>query len=263
MLPRDRRSRSRRLARYQSGLGAEGLESRRLLVATPINVASGLTFALALPLPSLATGLGLASTAQAVQTVTASVAPVAAPAASSFGPSPTGPSTTLSPLPNDFETAVATASEVARPTPGRSDRISSVIEAPQVVPILRLRSPDAVEVVPGPEIQARPQAPAAPAPRPAGPAQPPVEPSAPARPVPTAPSPKVAPEGPKESMNFEVWDAALDLVATDLPEDSPGSPTHRAEGAMAAGALLAAWGGWRYGTRFEGRSRRRPSSMAL
>src|SRR4051794_32657379 len=163
MLVLDRRSRPRprRLARSRTGLWTEALESRRLLVATPINVASGLTFAIALPVPGLASGMGLPSTAQALPTVTVSVSP--APVVTSFGPSATGPSTTLSPLPNDSETANAPASEVARPPPGRSDRISSFVEVPEIITPPPLRSPGPVEVIPGPEIQARPPAPADPA----------------------------------------------------------------------------------------------------
>ena len=265
MLFHDHRSRPRRLARHLTGPRPEALESRRLLASTPIDVAAGLTFATALPVPGLATGMGLASTAQTLPTVTVSVSP--APVVASFGPSTTGPSTTLSPLPNDSETAVATASEVARPTPGRSDRISSVVEAPQIIPIPHLRSPEPVDVLPGPEIQARPPALA---PAPALPVQPPVEPAKPAEParppidlVPApvpdaAPAPKAAPAESKDPMTFGAWDAAIDLVATDLTDDSPASMPYRTEGAMALGALLAAWGGWKYGPRLEGRSRRRP-----
>src|SRR6185312_5878743 len=125
VLDRRTRPRTRQLARHRTGLWTEALESRRLLAAAPINVASGLAFAIALPVPGLATGMGLASTAQTLPTATVSVSP--APIATPFAPSATGPSTTLSPLPNDSETAVAPASEVARPTPGRSDRISNII----------------------------------------------------------------------------------------------------------------------------------------
>ena len=251
MLSSDLRSRRpRRPGHHRTDPWTEPLESRRLLASAPISVAPGLTFATALPVPGLATGMGLPSTSQTIPTVTVSVSP--SPVAPSFGPSATGPSTTLSPLPTESETAVAAASEVARPTPGRSDRISSLIEAPEIIPIphLHLSPPDPAPVVPRPEIQARP-----PAPAPAIPAPPPAEPAEPVRPVePTpAPVPKAAPAETRVPMTFEAWDAALDLVATELPE---ASPAYRAEASMAVGALLAAWGGWKYGSRLEGRSRR-------
>ena len=261
MIVRDRRSRPR----HRHLAWTEPLEARRLLAATLITPAPTPAFATALPVPGLATGMGLASTAQTLPTVAVSVSP--APVASPFGPSATGPSTTLSPLPNDSETAVAAASEVARPTPGRSDRISAIVEAPEIVPLPHLRSPDADEVIPGPQIQARPPAPApapVPAPAPAEPARQKAEPAEPARPVAPAPDPvpKAAPEGSKAPMTFEAWDAALELVATGLPEGSETSFVHRTEAAMASGALLAAWGGWKYGSSLRGRSRRRPLSIA-
>ncbi|WP_435018143.1 hypothetical protein TA3x_000088 [Tundrisphaera sp. TA3] len=49
MHARERRARSHRRARQRSMLWAEGLEARRLLIATPIGVASGLTLAIDAP----------------------------------------------------------------------------------------------------------------------------------------------------------------------------------------------------------------------
>ena len=258
MLGPDRRSRPRRGNRHRIGLGSEGLESRRLLVATPLNVAAGLTFAIASPLPGLASGAGFLRTGQSIQTVSATVAPAAtsAPAAMNFGPSATGPAPTLSPLANDSKTAEAAASEVARPTPGRSDRISTILAAPEVIPIPHLAPPEEAPVVPGPAIQGPPVAPA-PAPVAPLPAEP--APDVPAAPADAIPLPEVAPQPP---MTLHAWDLALDLVATE-PADTPTpSPTRRAEAAMAAGVLLAAWGGWRNRPRPDGHSRRRPLAIA-
>jgi len=260
MLACDRRSRPhpRRFNRHRIGLGTEGLESRRLLVAAPINVASGLFLATGLPLPGLATGLGLPSTAQSLPSAAVTVAP--ASVASPFVPLATGPSTTLSPLMNDAETANATSSEVARPTPGRSDRISVILAVPDVVPIPELRTPGPIEVIPGPEVQPLAPAPVAPVP---APAQPPAGPVVPAPPVDTAPAPglQAVREESTDAMTFQVWDAALELLATDHAEDAPVSLTARTEGLLAAGALLAAWSGWKYGPRSAGRSRRRPLAI--
>ena len=255
-LDRQLRRRPRRLARHRTGLGTENLEARRLLAATPINVASGLTIASGLPLPGLATGSGFATTAQSSATAAVTVAPSSV--GSPVVPSATGPSTTLSPLMSDSETAVATASEAARPTPGRSDRISVILKAPEVAVVTHLQTPDPIEVIPGPEIQGRP--PVVPAP-----AQPTVEPPAPLRQVDPdpAPIPKAVPEAPKEPIAFQVWDAALDSLSAEISKDTSASLTHRTEAALAAGAMLAAWTGWKHGPRSQGRSRRRPVAIAV
>ena len=163
-LLRSLRPRSRRHARPRAGahfvpgrgLGSESLEARRLLAADVLAVMPAASYATGLPLPGLAVGAGLApaSASAAAATSAVTVAPVAtsvapASAVSPAVPSPTGPSTTLSPLMNDAETANATASEVARPRPGLSDRISIVLPAPEAVaPIVHLRSPGATEVTP-------------------------------------------------------------------------------------------------------------------
>ena len=240
------RPRPRRLAGRRLPLRAESLESRRLLDASATNMAAGLTFGLALPGPGIAPLLSVVSPAQAI-----------APGGSmSFGPSATGPSTTLSPLANDSETAIATASEVARPTPGRSDRSTSAIEAPDILRIIPIEAPDPVVVVPGPEIRA---VPTIPAPAPAEPARPIDAAPAPA----PAPVPAPAPEVPKDPVTLAAWDAAIEIVAAeDVAEAPPASPVHRVEVAMAAGALMAAWGGWRFGSRLDGRSRERSPAIA-
>ncbi len=255
------RNRPRRRAHHRIGLWAETLEARRLLASTPISVASGLIAASGLPLPGLATGSGFSATAQSPSTASVTVAPasvlVSPTTTASMVPTANGPSTTLSPLMDDSETAVATASEVARPTPGRSDRISVVLPAPDAVPIPELRSSDPIEVIPGPEILGPP----APAPLPA-PAQAPAEP---ARAVELAPAPvaRAVPEEANEPITFEAWDASLGIIAADLADEAPAStsPTHQTEAVVAAGAMLAAWTGWKYGPRSKGRSRRRPLAI--
>ena len=255
---------SRSRARNRLGLTTEALESRRLLASTVIDVTTGVTFAPGLPVAGLATGIGLAATNQTVATVSVSVSPATTPAPAAVTPaipSPTGPSTTLSPLMTDSETANATASEVARPTPGRSDRISNLIVAPEIVPLPHLREPEAIQIIPGPEVQ---PVPLAPAPAEAAPEAPKAESAVPARPADVAPVPKAEPAEPKEPMAFRAWDAAIDLVT---PSDNPtasvsDSPIDRAEGALAIGALLAAWGGWKYAPKPAGRSRRRATTVA-
>ena len=258
MLVHDRRLRSRSAPRARRRLGCdpEGLETRRLLAATPINVASGLVLASGLPLPGLATGLGLASGVATLPSSAVSVAP-ASVATSAVAANPTiismatGPATTLSPLMSDAETANAAASEVARPIPGRSDRISVILPAPEIVAILHLQPNEPRTVEPGPELE-----PAIPAPAtPTVPA--PVSNPAP----PAAAAPDDAPRPVEPPVAFEVRDATLELLATeptDLLAESPTEFAVTTQGPLAAGALLAAWGGWKYGSRLDGRSRRRP-----
>lgn len=259
MSHREPRPRPRRRPRHRALSGAEGLEARRLLVATPIQVAAGLTFAIASPLPGLASTAGPAASVQTLASVSASVAPAtatsAAPAAM-FGPTATGPATTLSPLANDSETAVAAASEVARPQPGRSDRISVEVEQP-VVPAEPppLRAGEPVEVVPGPEFPAPPPAAEA---APAEPAPAPAPPEAIPAPAP-APNPAPLPESIDPTASLDAWDRALDLVtpsdsSDDADADADATPS--AATRLAAGVVaVVAWGGYRYAPRVSGRSR--------
>ena len=255
------RSRPRRLLRHRAGLWTETLEARRLLVAPPINVAAGLPIASGLPLPGLATGLGLATTAQSLPSATATVAPasVAAPVMPTTIALATGPATTLSPLMNDAETANATASEVARPTPGRSDRISIILPAPDVVSTIHLHLGDPVAIYPGPEVGDSPPSPVSPLPESTpldlGPAAPPLAP-----PV-AAPIPAAAPAAEREPIALEVWDAALAQITLPWAGDEATAPSRTTEATLAGGALLAAWTGWKYGPRTEGRSRRRPQVL--
>ena len=248
-----RRTRPLRIARHRAGLlsGLESLESRRLLAATPINVASGVLLATGLPVPGLATGVGVGATAQTMPASTIGVTASPTTAGSPFGSSATGPSTTLSPLSDDSETALAPASEVARATPGRSDRISVLIESPEIVLIPHLGPAANDAFIPGPEVRALP-----PAPVPA--------PAAPAAPARVEPAPNDAPKAAPEAMapiSFEIWDATLELVSAEITEGST-TPIDGSRGsALAAGALLAAWGGWKYGPSLEGRSRRRPGPV--
>ncbi len=280
-----------------SGLPALSLElgtNLTVIESSPIDVASNPAFATGLPVTGLEPGTSLATPAGStlptfqasvsLPPITSSFPPLSGPSTgpSSFGPSATGPSTTLNPLGNDTETAIAPAAEVAVPTPGRSDRISSIVSTPPIIPLPHLRSPE-LDVVPERRAQPRPpaKAPALPVQPPVKPATPTPEPAVPkaaepeiappARPIdagePTVPKaaptePKAAPAEPKEPMSFQVWDTAIDLIATGDSEDSPALMTDRMEGAMAFAALLAAWGGWKYGARPEGRSRRRPYSLS-
>jgi hypothetical protein len=221
-------------------------------------------------------GIGLATPAQTVQGFTASVSlPVVessngqygsafATNTTMFGPTGSGPSTTLNPLGNRTETAVAASSVVVQPTPGRSDRISTIIRALPIIPLPHYPAP-------GPEIIAEPeirQVPVVPAPKPA--AQPvmekaaPVEPPAPAQqPIEgvETPVPKAEPVAPRSPMSFQAIDRAIDLVEGEMTElKSPWLDPH-AEGSMAVGALLAILGGWKTRTIGEGRSRRRAESV--
>jgi hypothetical protein len=277
-----------------SGLPVLSLETGSDLAAIesqPINSTPGLAVAAGLPMASVDTSTGLASpiTSMAstqpsvsLPSITTTFPPLngAALGPSSFGPSATGPSTTLNPLGNDTETAVAAAAEVAQPTPGRSDRISSIIRATPIIPLPHYRSPDDLGDVPGPRVRPRP-----PVKAPAVPTQPPVEPPAPAPEVPkaaapepapparpvevepavipsTAPAePKATPAEPKGPTTFNAWDSAIDLVETDLAEASSASLANHAEASMAIGAMLAAWGGWSLKASSEGRSRRRPLAV--
>jgi len=261
-LARPRRIRPRRKTRHQVGLWTETLEARRLLASTPINLASFSIVASGLPAPGLVSGQGFSTSAQSASTASATVAPASAPSlvVASTVFSATSPSPTLSPLMNDFETAVATSSEVARPTPGTTDRISVILEAPEFGPIPHILVSDPIEVIPGPELQAPPKA--APAPAPA-PVQPPAEPAAPVPAIDQAPAPtpELALEASEQPVTFEVWDTTLDQLASDLNSEAPASLTHRAEAVVAAGAMLAAWTGWKFGPRSEGRSRRRPLAI--
>ena len=256
------RPRPRRLARHRAGLWTENLEARRLLVAPPINVAAGLLIATGLPLPGLATGLGLTTTAQSLPSSTVTVAPasVASPVMPTMIAEATGPATTLSPLMNDSETANATASEVARPTPGRSDRISIVLPAPEFVSNIHLYLGDPAAIFPGPEVGDFPPSSNSPASD-----QPPVgsDPTAPLLAPPDgAPAPAPVPDAPPEAAGatttLEVWDASLAQIALSWTSAEPSTPSATTEATLAAGALLAAWTGWKYGPRVEGRSRRRP-----
>ena len=262
MLRRDWRARPRprRQARRRAVCWAEALEPRYLLVAPPINVAAGLMIASGLPLPGLATGQGLATTSQTLPTTAVTVAPASAAAPLVEAPTATatatGPATTLSPLMDDSETAAATASEVARPTPGRSDRISIILPAPETVPIVNLRVPSPIEVIPGPEVVPPP-------PALNNPVEQPSVPVAPVAAIPPVPTPVAPPAVTAESVPVLIWDAALHCVATDDTDEAPGSLAARTEEVLAAGALLAAWGGWKYGPRSTGRSRRRPRAISL
>ena len=244
---------------------AEALESRLIMVATPINVASGMIIASGLPLPGLAVGSGFPASAQTLPSSAVTVAPVSVSTAvaAPFVESPTGPSTTLSPLMTDSETANAAASEVARPRPGQSDRVQSFIEV-ETVPVPELRVPNQSEVIPGPELLS-PEAPAAPALQPAVPAANPTVPTVPALPVEAvpAPAPGLDAEVAEEAVPVHLWDASLQLLGMELDEDAPVSLSTRTEGVLAAGALLAAWGGWKYGPSAEGRSRRRSKVIAV
>lgn len=245
----DHRSR----ARSKAGVGpwTEPLESRRLLVATPINVATGLVIATGLPLPGLATGVGLPApslSSPGLPTIATTVAPGSP--TSVFVPSTTGPSTTLSPLMNDSETAVAAASETARPTPGRSDRISTLIDPVETIEIPRYRDSEAIAVIPGPELQPVPDLPAPPA-------LPALRP--PSEPIPTAP-PLFRPVTPSGPAAYEVHDAAIDLIVAELDEEPSLTSPHQAEMSLALGALLAAWIGWKRENRSDRRSSSRPAS---
>jgi hypothetical protein len=304
-------------ARREIGLRSESLETRRLLDASQSVVFPNLSFAIGLPVPSLATGSDLAAISsspisispfptfgepviglepgdgflvspdQMVMAFQASVSlpPIttvfpslngAVAATFSAGPSATGPAPTLNPLGNASETAVASASEVLRPTPGDTDRVASYLPAPRIIPLPHLRAPGP-EVLPGrgarpaPAVPRRePQdqppvdrhAPAAPVPMPAPVAPKAVEPesAAPARPIDTAPSPASEPARPEATrpISLRTWDAAIELVESDLAADSSALAAHRAEESLAVGALIAAWGGWNFASRLEGRSRSRP-----
>jgi hypothetical protein len=216
-------------------------------------------------------GIGLATPAQTYQTSQASVSlplfesayGVAPLGPSAYGPSAAGPASTLNPLGYGSETAIAAASEVVHPTPGRSDRISSIVRTPPIVPLPHYESPEP-EVIQQPEIQDK--APAKPAP-PVQQAEPPEKPADEAKPVVTTPVDAIpAPdimalpstEAPQSPMSYQAWDAAIELVDNDLPEVGSSVPTSHAEGSLAVGALLAAWGGWNFRARLEGRSRIRP-----
>ena len=262
---RQTRRRPRRLLRPRVGLGTESLEPRRLLVAPPINVALGLTIATGLPLPGLASGFGLASGAQSLPSSTATVAPASTsstvPVVPSMVAAATGPATTLAPLMNDAETANATASEVARPTPGRSDRISVILPAPDLVATLHLRSPNTIPVVPGPEVEPPAAPPEATTPAPI-PEQPTV-PVPPAEPVPgneLEAIPRAAQA--RASVPPELWDELLGLVADEVAVIQGAEPAPRAGALIALGVGLAAWGGWQHGPRAEGRSRSRALAIA-
>lgn len=301
----DSRSRSRPRAPHGVGPRSESLETRRLLDASmpivtpslsfaiglaaaessPINVAAGSEFAPGFAVTGLEPGTGLATPGQTLTAfqasvslppITSAIPPLSGPSttATSFGPSATGPSTTLNPLGNDTETAVAAASEVAQPTPGRSDRISNIVVTTPIIPLPHIRPPEPALVNPAPRRQPNP-----PVKAPAPPVQPPVQqpaepavpkavepaPATPVRPIEVepAPVPKVVPTEPKEPMSLHTWDAAIELVEADLSEGLPASLSIRMEESMAAGALLAAWAGWNYGSRLEGFSRRRPFSPSL
>ena len=260
------RPRPRRLARHRASLWTENLEARRLLVAPPINVAAGLLIATGLPLPGLASGFGLATTAQSLPSSTVTVAPasVASPVMPTMIASATGPATTLSPLMNDFETANATASEVARPTPGRSDRISIVLPAPDVVSEIHLHLGDPVAIFPGPEVGNLPPSSDSPVPElsPVPPGSPAHELTPPNSDPAPASAPDAAPEAAGEPIALEVWDAAIAHIALPWTSDEPATPSATIEATLAAGALLAAWTGWKYGPRVEGRSRRRPRVLS-
>jgi hypothetical protein len=291
-------------SQHHLSLVTEPLEVRQLLASVAPSVQSTLTFAIGLPIPSLETGaflpvpaeetwlnadqtmeeiisadlamldgqptpgIDLATPAQSFQTSQASISlPVfessygSTPLSTFFGPPVTGPASTLNIL---SETANAAASEVAQPTPGRSDRISSIVRTPPIIPLRLYRAPEP-EIIAEPEIQKKPPAkpPAPPVQPPPKDSQPPEKPAEPTVPAPgneaiPAPAPKEAPTEPKQPMSLQAWDAAIDLVETDLPEVSSAVPTSRAEGSLAAGILIAAWGGWNYRSSLEGRSRRRP-----
>ncbi len=267
------RTRSSQLARLRvrprPGLASEGLEIRRLLAASPINVAANLPLASGLPLPGLATGLGFTSSPATLTTSAVSVAPVSvsvAPGATAAGTisSATGPSTTLAQLMNDYETANAASSEVARPQPGRSDRISVILGTPEVVPILQLRSPTGVEVIPGPDLELF-------APARLFPVEPPLEPIAPAPvPVPALPADPVPalaplPEGQASAVldpvPVAVWDAALELITAEIEQEGPTPLARPTQAALAAGAMLAAWTGWKSHSTNDGRSRRQTKAI--
>ena len=256
MSARSRRPRPRRRASRLLGFGAEGLEARRLLVATPINVAAGLTLAIASPLPGLASTAGPISPSQAIATTSATVAPVSAtsagPAANNIAMA-TGPATTLSALANDSETANATASEVARPRPGLSDRVQSAIPEAETTPAPKVEAPTPVEVIPGPELQAPPAPLPTVEPTPAEPVAPAPTDAAPA----PAPVPELAPLPDAPDLGFAAWDVALDLVSTDQPEETEAPPTVGSV-AVAAGVVVVAWGGWHLSPRSKGRSQRTP-----
>lgn len=259
----------------------EGLELRRLLAATPINLAVASPVASGLPLPGLAYGLGLPTTGQASPPAMAmvSVAPGSSGVATASivlpsVPSATGPATTLSPLMNDAETANAAASESARPRPGLSDRISIILGPPEfLAPIVHIRSPNSRPIVPGPESE-----PFAPDPLPV-PAPAPELPPAPAEPAPgadAAPAPVDQAEGElgRDPAALGARDAALAMIAAAVAaedeadaevdaEASIAAGPRRAEAVLAAGALLAAWGGRNLGPRARGRSRRRALAIAV
>jgi hypothetical protein len=218
-------------------------------------------------------GIGLATPSQTYQTSQASVSlplfesayGVAPLGPSTFGPSATGPASTLNPLGYGSETAIAAASEVVHPTPGRSDRISSIVRTLPIVPLPHYDSPDP-EIIQQPEIQDK--APAKPIP-PVQQVQPPeMHEAPPAKPTdevkPVVPVPVNLIPGPDATpspLSFQAWDAAIEFVENDLPEVTSAVSASHAEGSLAVGALLAAWGGWNYRARLEGRSRSRPLSI--
>ncbi len=246
---------------------AEPLESRRLLSLSPSLAIVVLPVAVAAPVPGLVSGIGLAASASSQPSATVSVSPTpsAAPAMAA-GSSPTGPSTTLSPLPTEAETAAAASSEVARPTPGRSDRIASFLPTPEVLETSGLRSPDPAEaMVPEPSLPEGPAAP--PGDRPPAPADvpradPPAEPAPPPRQL-APPAPELAPATPKDPVTLEVWDAALlEVVTADRIGAQADSTAWQVDGRLAAGAALAFWGGREFVARRQGRSRRRPILVA-
>lgn len=221
-------------------------------------------------------GIGLAMPAQTLQGFTTSVslplvestyggAPVGGygDLAIPFGQPYNGPAPALRPPGYATESAIAAASEVRLPTPGRTDRISSIARAIPIIPLPHYQSPDS-EMVTKPEVIQLPPA-AAPiqhlpdqaVPNQAVPDQPAVEPP-PVIDRDAAPRPEAAPAVPKGPMAFDTFDEAIGLVETDLAEVHSSMMPCRPEQSMALGALLAAWGGWNVASRQRGKSKQRP-----
>jgi hypothetical protein len=309
MLPHDQESRSR--SEHRFGVTSEGLEPRQLLDAAASNVTSALTFAIGLPIASLATGanlplpagliendqttqeiitqellnapdqplpaIGLATPAQTSQGYIESVSlPVVETTNSAYSnslfasssstvtmaynPNTYGASTTLNPMGNSTETALAAASAVRRPTPGRLDRISSIVRTHPIIPLPHYGEP-VPEPSKAPEVNSRPafevperlQQPANPTGR---------TPTPEATPRPTPPInneqpqvPAIAPDEPRAAL-LDVQDDALRLVVTEIDEFRSPWLENRPEGSFAVGAFLVAWGSWHRRAFRDARSRR-------
>ena len=221
-----------------------------------------LPIAVASPVPGLVGGNSGAVSASIPTGVGVQASPLAPPVAQPV-------TTNLGLLP--FESATgAMASEVARPTPGTSDRVQGSLLPSIAAATPRLRrsfdyaepsSPVHPEAPANPQGQAAPAADpvAPPPPPPANPAPSPVPAPAPA-PVP-APEPGQANPGEVASAALQVWDAALDEVAPGTPAAGLGSSVPRLEAGLAAAALVA-WGGREFGIRRASRDRRRTIAIA-